>query len=196
MAKKESSTYIEILKDIENNKYSPIYFLMGEEPYFIDIITEKLEETVIKEEEKDFNLTILYGADTDINQILNAARRFPMMSNYQLVIVKEAQLINDIEKLELYTKNLLPSNSVVINYKYKKFDLRKKVMKDISEKGILFDSKKIYDDKIPDFILSYVKGKSLQIDAKSAIMLSNFIGNNISRLCSAIYKLAVVLGKN
>ena len=159
MAKKESITYKEIINDITSGKFKPVYFLMGEEPYFIDRITDAIEEKALLPEERDFNLTTIYGADSDIATVINAARRFPMMAERQLVIVKEAQMMSDIDKLEFYTKSPSPSTILVINYKYKKYDTRKKLIKDITDKGLVFESKKIYDDKIPDFILSYVKSK-------------------------------------
>ena len=196
MAKKESITYKEIINDITSGKFKPVYFLMGEEPYFIDRITDAIEEKALLPEERDFNLTTIYGADSDIATVINAARRFPMMAERQLVIVKEAQMMSDIDKLEFYTKSPSPSTILVINYKYKKYDTRKKLIKDITDKGLVFESKKIYDDKIPDFILSYVKSKGCTIDGKAALMITNFIGNNLSRVCSEIDKLIVTIGNN
>lgn len=124
MAAKEA-TYEEICRDIKAEKFSPIYVLMGEEPYFIDRISELLLQRVLNESERDFNQIILYGADTKAVDIINAARRFPMMSEYQLVVVREAQLVANIDLLTNYAKNPLASTILVIEYKYKKLDGRK-----------------------------------------------------------------------
>ena len=124
MAKKEY-TYEEICRDIIAKKFAPVYILMGEEPFFMDQITDLLIEHVLDESERDFNQIIMYGADTDSISIINAARRFPMMSKYQLIVVREAQLIRDIEVLSNYVKNPLMSTVLVINYKYKNLDKRK-----------------------------------------------------------------------
>ena len=196
MAKKESPSLKDIINDILNGKIAPIYFLMGEEPYFIDLITDTLEKNVLTEEEKDFNMTTIYGADSDIATVINASRRFPMLADKQLIIVKEAQMLSELDKLEFYTKSPSLSTVLVINYKYKKYDTRKKLIKDIQDKGIVFESKKIYEDKVPDFILSYIKPKGYSIDGKAALMLANYIGNNLSRLTGEIDKLIVRLGDN
>ena len=125
MAKKEN-TFEEICRDIVAKKFQPVYILMGEEPFFMDKITDLLIENVLSESERDFNQMIMYGADTDAAMIINAARRFPMMSEYQLVVVREAQLVRDIELLTNYVKNPLKSTVLVVNYKYKNLDRRMK----------------------------------------------------------------------
>ena len=153
MAKKESPSFKDIINDILNGKIEPMYFLMGEESYFIDLITDTLEKNVLTEEEKDFNMTTIYGADSDIATVINASRRFPMLADKQLIIVKEAQMLSELDKLEFYTKSTSLSTVLVINYKYKKYDTRKKLIKDNQDKGIVFESKQIYEDKVPDFIL-------------------------------------------
>ena len=193
MAKAEQISISQLLNDIKKKKFKPIYFLQGNEPYYIDLITDALIENVLSESERDFNQTILYGLDTDINQIITIARRFPMMSEYQLVVVKEAQNINKIEQLELYTRQPLNSTILVINYRDKTLDGRSKLMKDIAAKGVLYDSKKLYDDKIPGFVMAYVQSKGLGIDHKASAMISEYIGADLKRICSEIDKVAIRL---
>ena len=194
MAKKEIS-YESICKEIAERKFSPIYVLMGEEPFFIDQITDLLIENVLAEEERDFNQSIFYGADADAVSGINAARRFPMMSEYQLIVVKEAQLMRDIELLNAYAKHPLSSTVLVINYKYKTLDRRKSLAAAVEKNGILFESKKIPDYKMPGFITGLLQQRSLAIDAKAAQMLSDFLGNDLNRLSKELDKLAIVMAQ-
>ncbi|MEG1617671.1 MAG: DNA polymerase III subunit delta [Bacteroidales bacterium] len=193
MAKKEQLSPQQIIADIKKRKFLPIYFLMGDEPYYIDKITDALLENVLDETEKDFNLTVLYGGEVEISTVISQARRYPMMSEYQLVILKEAQQIDHLEQLELYTKQPLASTILVINYKHKSFDSRKKVMKDIASMGVVYESKKLYDDKIPAFVQNYLSGKGLAIEAKAAMMVSDSIGADLNRLCGELDKLAITM---
>ena len=192
MAKKEY-TYEEICRDIIAKKFAPVYILMGEEPFFMDQITDLLIEHVLDESERDFNQIIMYGADTDSISIINAARRFPMMSKYQLVVVREAQLIRDIEFLSNYVKNPLMSTILVINYKYKNLDKRKTLALGTEKIGVLFESKKIPDYKMPSFIVSFMQQRSISIDNKAAQMLADFLGNDLSRLNKELEKLVLLL---
>lgn len=192
MAKKEN-TFEEICRDIVAGSFQPVYVLMGEEPFFIDKITDLLVDNVLKEEERDFNQIIMYGVDVDAATIINAARRFPMMSKYQLVVVREAQLVHDIELLTNYVKNPLQSTVLVVNYKYKTLDRRKSLATATEKVGVLFDSKKVPDYKMPGFITSLMQQRSISIDPKAAQMLSDFLGNNLSRLSKELDKLALVL---
>ena len=194
MAKKEIS-YESICKEIAERKFSPIYVLMGEEPFFIDQITDLLIENVLAEEERDFNQSVFYGADADAVSVINAARRFPMMSEYQLIVVKEAQLMRDIELLNAYAKHPLSSTVLVINYKYKTLDRRKSLAAAVEKNGILFESKKIPDYKMPGFITGLLQQRSLAIDAKAAQMLSDFLGNDLNRLSKELDKLAIVMAQ-
>ena len=194
MAKKEIS-YESICKEIAERKFSPIYVLMGEEPFFIDQITDLLIENVLAEEERDFNQSIFYGADADAVSVINAARRFPMMSEYQLIVVKEAQLMRDIELLNAYVKHPLSSTVLVINYKYKTLDRRKSLAAAVEKNGILFESKKIPDYKMPGYITGLLQQRSLAIDAKAAQMLSDFLGNDLNRLSKELDKLAIVMAQ-
>ena len=194
MAKKEIS-YESICKEIAERTFSPIYVLMGEEPFFIDQITDLLIENVLAEEERDFNQSIFYGADADAVSVINAARRFPMMSEYQLIVVKEAQLMRDIELLNAYAKHPLSSTVLVINYKYKTLDRRKSLAAAVEKNGILFESKKIPDYKMPGYITGLLQQRSLAIDAKAAQMLSDFLGNDLNRLSKELDKLAIVMAQ-
>ena len=194
MAKKEIS-YESICKEMAERKFSPIYVLMGEEPFFIDQITDLLIENVLTEEERDFNQSIFYGADADAVSVINAARRFPMMSEYQLIVVKEAQLMRDIELLNAYAKHPLSSTVLVINYKYKTLDRRKSLAAAVEKNGIMFESKKIPDYKMPGYITGLLQQRSLAIDAKAAQMLSDFLGNDLNRLSKELDKLAIVMAQ-
>ena len=194
MAKKEL-TFEGICKDIKVGKFQPIYVLMGEESFFIDQITDLLIANVLEESERDFNQIIFYGADTDAVSIINAARRFPMMSKYQLVVVKEAQLIKDIEVLSNYVKNPLASTILVINYKYKTLDRRRSLASTVDKNGILFESKKIPDYKMPNFIAGLMQQRSIAIDPKAAQMLSDFLGNDLNRLNKELDKLGIILAQ-
>jgi DNA polymerase III, delta subunit len=192
MAKKEH-TFDSIIADIRAKNFCPIYFLMGEEPFFIEQITNLLISDVLDDGERDFNQMIMYGADTNASAIINAAKRFPMMSKYQLVVVREAQLIRDIELLVNYATNPLPSTILVVNYKYKTLDRRKKLAVLVGENGILFESKKVPDYKMPAFITSLLHSRNLKIDTKSAQTLSDYIGNDLNRLVKELDKLTIIL---
>ena len=195
MAKKEY-TFEEICRDIVNKNFAPVYVLMGEEPYFIDKIEELLVQNVLNDTERDFNQMIFYGNDVDVKNIINTARRYPMMSERQLVIIKEAQNLKNIELLSHYVKTPVSSTVFAICHKYKKIDGRKSLVMDAKATGIVFDSKKIYDNKMPGFIVSFMKQRSMDIDGKSAQMLSDYLGNDISRLDKETEKLSVILGDN
>ncbi|MFC2086740.1 DNA polymerase III subunit delta [Bacteroidota bacterium] len=186
-------TFENILSELKNKIYRPFYFLMGDEPFFIDKITDYIHKHVLSESERPFNETIFYGKDTDIPAIINSARRFPMMSNYQVVIVREAQEIKDIEELSVYLDAPLKSTILVINYKYKSLDKRKKFYKIVQEKGILFESKKFYDDKIPDWIRDYVKSAGYEIDLNSTMIMTEYLGNDLIKISNEIDKLLICL---
>ena len=171
-------TFEQIIADIKARKFKPVYLLMGDEPYYIDEITDMLVSTVLPEEEKDFNQTIRYGMETDVASVITMARSFPMMSDYQLIVIKEAQNLSKIEELEVYAKNPLHTTVLVLNYKNGTLDKRKKLYAEIDKNGIVFESKKIPEYKIPAFISSYMQQKGLTIDAKSAQMLSDYLGND------------------
>ena len=186
-------TFEQIKAEISARRFQPVYLLMGDEPYFIDQSTELLIEKVLPEEEKDFNQTILYGMETNVANVITLARGFPMMSDYQLVVVKEAQGLSKIEELELYVKNPLKSTVLVINYKNGTIDKRKKLYAECSKQGIVFESAKIPEYKIPAFINSFIQSKGLAIDGKSAQMLTDYLGNDLSKLTNEIDKLLIAI---
>lgn len=188
-------TFEQILKELKSGQYRPIYFLMGDEPYFIDEITNYISKNVLSEEEKGFNQTTLYGKDVDATAVIHAARRYPMMSQHQVIIVKEAQNIKDIEMLAHYADNPLTSTILVVNYKYKTLDKRKKLYKSIGKAGILFESKKLYDNQIPTWISSFLKSKGFSIDPKASALLAEFLGSDLSKITHEIDKLEIALGE-
>ena len=194
MAASSVKTDFEIIKnDIINRRFKPIYLFMGDESFFIDELTELLSQTVLSETEKDFNMLTFYGVDSDVNDIIASARRYPMMADYQLIIVKEAQNLDKFELLDVYAKNPMLTTILVLNYKHGTIDKRKAVVKKIDKIGVVYESKKLYDNQMPGFIISYLKAKNIGIDMKSAQMLSDFIGNDISKLIPQLQKLEVSL---
>lgn len=186
-------TYNSIRNDILNRQFETIYLFMGDESYFIDELTNLLSDTVLNEDEKDFNLLTFYGVDSDVNEIIASARRFPMMSDFQLIIVKEAQNLDKFDLFDAYAKHPMPSTILVINYKHGAVDRRKAVIKKINKVGVVFESKKLYDNQIPSFISTYFKDRNIGIDAKSSQLLADFLGNDISKLIPQFKKLEVSL---
>ena len=189
-------TYEEIKGGILNNKFMPVYLFQGEEPYFIDQLTELLIERVLNDSERDFNQTIVYGSEVDVATVINTAKRFPMMSERQLIVVKEAQNLKKIDDLVHYVKQPLSSTVLVLNHKYGKLDGRKKLSGEIEKIGISFESKKIYENKIPAFITSYLKPKQVTIEPKAAQILTDYLGNNLSKLTNELEKLIISLPEN
>ena len=168
---------------------------MGEEPYYIDKISNFIEHQVLDEGEKGFNQTVVYGNETDINNIIDAAKRYPMMANYQVVMIKEAQNLKKIEELEHYISNPLESTILVICYKYKKIDKRKNFAKLLTQKGIMFESKKLYDNQIPDWINAHVSKKNYRISPPATMMLSEYLGNDLSKIENEIEKITINIGE-
>lgn len=188
--------YEDILVNLRNKIYHPIYFLMGEESYFIDQITDYIAKNVLTEAEQGFNQHILYGKDTDIDTIITHARRFPMMANHQVIIVKEAQNIKKIEDLEPYLNAPLESTILVINYKYKSIDKRKSFAKQLGKKGVLFEAKKIYDNQLPNWINSYLANHQFSIEPQAAAMLAEYLGTDLSKVSNELDKLIISLPEN
>lgn len=183
-----------IINDIKNGKTKPIYFLMGDEPYYIDGVSKFIEENVLSEEERGFNQIVLYGRDVSVEDIVSNAKRYPMMAEKQVVIVKEAQdLSRSIETLLDYALNPQPTTVLVLCYKYKTLDKRKKLAKAIVEKGVLFESKKLYEDKIPAWIQRVLASKGYTITQKSSQMLVEFLGNDLSKINNELEKLQLIL---
>lgn len=184
----------ELVTDIKNGNVKPIYFLMGEEPYYIDKISDFIESTILQEEERGFNQMILYGRDVTIEDIVSNAKRYPMMAEYQVVIVKEAQdLSRSIEKLTPYAENPQPTTVLVINYKYKKIDKRKGLYKTLKKKGVVYESKKLYENQVADWIRRVLSPKKYAISPKAAQMLVEFLGTDLSKINNELEKLQIIL---
>ncbi len=184
----------QIVTDIKSGNIKPIYFLMGEESYYIDKISDFIEKNVLNEEEKGFNQMVLYGRDVSIEDIVSNAKRFPMMAERQVVIVKEAQdLSRTIENLVGYAENPQPSTVLVICYKYKTLDKRKKLSKTIEKHGVLLESKKLYENQVSDWIRRILSGKSYTIEPKATLMLVEFLGTDLSKINNELEKLLLIL---
>ena len=185
--------YTQIIADIKNKVYSPIYFLEGEEPYFMDLVSDFILENVLSEDEKGFNQSILYGKDLSIDTIMTTAKRFPMMAERQVVIIREAQNIRNIEDLSAYVEKPMKSTILVICHKYKTIDKRKKLYKAVQKNGVYFESKPLYDNQIPAWISKYLKGKNLGIDPRASQMIADFIGSDLQRIVNELEKVCISL---
>lgn len=186
----------QLVTDIKNGHVKPIYFLMGEEPYYIDKISNYIETNVLADDEKGFNQITLYGRDVTIDDIISNAKRYPMMAERQVVIIKEAQdLSRNIEKLISYANNPQPTTVLVVNYKYKKLDKRKALYKAINKVGVIYESKKLYDNQIADWIRRVLAPKNYTISPKAAQMLVEFLGTDLSKISNEIEKLQIILPK-
>nr|WP_321234106.1 DNA polymerase III subunit delta [uncultured Psychroserpens sp.] len=184
----------QIVADIKKGNIKPIYFLMGEEPYYIDAISNYIEKNVLAEEEKGFNQMVLYGRDVSIDDIASNAKRYPMMAERQVVIVKEAQdLSRTIEKLASYAESPQPSTVLVVNYKYKKIDKRKALYKTLKKSGVVFESKKLYENQVADWIRRVLSGQKYTISPKASQMLVEFLGTDLSKINNELEKLKIVL---
>lgn len=183
-----------IIADIKNRKLKPIYFLMGDEPYYIDLIADCIDKTVLTEDEKGFNQVVLYGRDTTVEDVVANAKRYPMMAEYQVVIVKEAQeLSRNIDKLEAYAENPQPTTILVFCYKYKTLDKRKKVTKNIEKNGVLFESKKLYENQVGNWITQALIASGYKIEPKASAMLVEFLGTDLSKISNELDKLKIIL---
>jgi DNA polymerase-3 subunit delta len=184
-----------IIKNIKQKQFEKIYFLHGEEPYFIDVITDAIVENAMDESERDFNQTIIYGKEVDAGAIISDAKSYPMMGERRLVVIKEAQEFKDIELLESYFNNPVDTTIFVLCYKYKKFDTRKKLIKTAATNGLVFLSDKIRDYKLVDWISSYAKEAGHSISPKAAMLLAEFLGTDLSRIVNELEKLSIIVEK-
>ncbi|EAR12821.1 hypothetical protein PI23P_09345 [Polaribacter irgensii 23-P] len=183
-----------IVSDVKSKNLKPIYFLMGEESYYIDKISDYIEANVLGEAEKGFNQQVMYGRDVTIEDIVAAAKRYPMMAERQVLIIKEAQdLSRNIEKLISYAENPQPTTVLVLNYKYKKLDKRKKLHKVIAKTGLIFESKKLYENQVSDWIRKALSAKNYKIEPKASLMLVEFLGTDLSKISNELDKLMLVL---
>jgi DNA polymerase III subunit delta len=184
----------QIIRDWKKKVFKPVYWLEGEEEYFINEVMEFAEHRLLPEEEKSFNLSVFYGRDADWASIVNACRRYPMFAERQVVLLKEAQQMRDISKLESYIQQPLGSTVFVISYKDKKVDGRSKLAKLLKEKGELLSTKKMYDNQLPDWVTGLLQEKGLTINQKALYLLIDHIGNDLTRIKSEIEKIQINLG--
>jgi DNA polymerase-3 subunit delta len=188
-------SYEKIIADWEKKVFKPVYWLEGEEEYFIDKVMKYAEQRILSEGEAGFNLTIFYGKDAAWPDVINACRRYPMFSERQVVLLKEAQQMKDLDKLEPYIENPLASTVLVVAYKEKKVDGRTKFARLLKEKGVVLTTKKIYDDKLPQWTDEMIKTRGVEITRKALMLLVDHIGNDLNRIENEVEKILVNLGK-
>jgi len=181
----------QIITDLKNKVYHPIYFLMGEEPYFIDEISDYISYNVLDETEKEFNQTILYGRDTDVLSIISEAKRFPMMANHQVVIIKEAQYLKNIEELQPYFETPLSSTILVICYKYKSLDKRTIFAKVAAKQAVVFESKAMYEVKVQGWVIRHLKMAGYSINPKALVLITEYLGTGLGKIANELDKLMV-----
>lgn len=187
---------VKIINDLKSGNIKPIYFLMGEEPYYIDKLTEYIEDNLLSENEKGFNQMVIYGRDTTIEDVVSNAKRYPMMAERQVIIVKEAQeLWRTIDNIESYASNPQPTTVLVIAYKYKTLDKRKKVTKILEKNGVVFESKKLYENQVGEWLKRVLQGKGYGIEPKAVSMFVEFLGNDLGKIIKEIEKLQIILPK-
>jgi len=184
-----------IISDWKKGSYKPVYWLEGEEEYFIDRVMKYAENNILNESETGFNLSVFYGKDADWTAVINACRRYPMLAAKQVVLLKEAQQMRDIEKLEAYIENPLASTIFVVSYKEKKVDGRTRLAKLLKEKGVVLTTKKLYENQLPEWTEELVESKELSISQKALVLLVDHIGNDLCRIENEIDKIAINLGK-
>jgi len=185
-----------ILSDLKAKKYQPVYFLMGEESYFIDFISDYIINEVLNDTEKEFNQTVLYAKDIDVQTVISTAKQFPLMGKRTVVIIKEAQQLKKIEQLENYLNNPQESTILVFCYKYKSLDKRKSIYKILSKKAVLFESKKLYDNQVPAWIVNYLSSKQYKIGHKASHLIAEYLGNDLNKISNELEKLMIILPAN
>jgi DNA polymerase III subunit delta len=187
-------TYEEIIKDIQARKFSPIYFLHGEEAFFIDQVSDLLEKSVLSDGEKGFNQTVLYGKDVDHLALLDYLRRYPMMSERQVVVLREAQEMKSLGELASYFEQPMPTTLFVVCYKHKKYDMRTKLGKALQGKEtVVLEAKKLYDNQVPDWVNQYVRAKKMNIAPDASALLAEYLGTDLSKIANEVDKLALNL---
>ena len=180
----------QIENDIKSKKFSPIYLLMGEEEFYIDYLTNLITENSISKSEKEFNYNVLYGKETNVDELISICKKFPLMSNYQVVVLKEAQdLSRTIDQLAGYANNFLESTILIINYKHKSLDKRKSLYKIISKNGVVFESKRLYENQVQQWITDQLNNKSIKISNKAVAMIVDFLGTDLSKINNELSKL-------
>ena len=194
MKDKSMDEVLKIVNDIKAGKIKPIYFLMGEEAYYIDRLSDYIEKNVLTEEEKGFNQTVLYGRDVNVEDIVSAAKRYPMMAERQVIIVKEAQdLAKTIDKFESYASDPMPTTVLVLCYKYKTLDKRKKITKLFEKTGLVFEGKKLYENQVGQWITRVLQAKKYSIEPKASAMLVEFLGTSLEKINNELEKLQIIL---
>ncbi len=184
-----------LLKEIRNKKFEKIYFLHGEEPYFIDVLTKAIQDNALEESERDFNQSILYGKDAEVLSLISELKSYPMMAERRLVILKEAQYFKAIEQLESYLENPANSTIFVICYKYKTFDARKKTLKNALKNGVVFKSEKVKEYQLAEWIQQYIKTTGYELTSKACMLLIESLGNDLGRIVKELEKLGVLIEK-
>ena len=184
-----------LLKEIRNKKFEKIYFLHGEEPYFIDVLTKAIQDNALEESERDFNQSILYGKDAEVLSLISELKSYPMVAERRLVILKEAQYFKAIEQLESYLENPANSTIFVICYKYKTFDARKKTLKNALKNGVVFKSEKVKEYQLAEWIQQYIKTTGYELTSKACMLLIESLGNDLGRIVKELEKLAVLIEK-
>lgn len=196
MAKQGGVSYDQVMSDLRRKAYKPIYFLMGEEAYYIDKISDYIQTNVLDESQREFDLTVVYGKDTDLVSIVNAAKRYPMMSPYQVVIVKEAQSIKNWDPIQFYLNNPSQTTILVFAYKYGSPDKRKKWVQDIGKIGVVYESEKLRDYEMGAWINAYARSKNVTVDVKAIQMLTEFLGTDLSKVANEMDKLLLTKPAN
>jgi len=193
-------TFQNILSDLKNRKFRPVYLLHGEESYYIDAVSQYIEKNVLSEAEKSFNQTIVYGKDTDFMTIVNNAKRYPMMSDVQVVMVKEAQHLEwnkaGVDLLSTYLENPLPSTLLVFCYKYGKFDKRKKIYKLFEKNGVCLESAKMYDNKVAPWITDFARDAGHKIHPAAASLMAEYLGTDLSKVVNELEKIFLNVPSN
>lgn len=189
MATPKTNNYETILRDVKAGRYATLYYLMGDEAYYIDRISQYIADTVLKPEERDFNLDVLYGGEVTAEQVVERAHTYPMMASHRVVLVREAQNLRGLDVLETYLAHPIATTVLVFCHKNGRLDARRSVTKAIQKHGVLFDSRKVYDRELPSFIKGYVERKGAQIDPRAVQMLSDHVGTDLCRLAAEIDKL-------
>ncbi len=188
-----SASYSTIIRDLRNKIYKPVYFLAGKEPYYIDLITDFIEKSVLDESEKDFNQTVLYGSEVTVTQVIETCRRFPMMANQQVVIVREAHKLRNIDELLVYLENPLNSTILVVAHKYESLDKRKVLYRTLNKKGWYIESEKVPEYKIPGWIDRYLTDRGIMVGTDASQLMADFLGNDLGKIANELDKLIISL---
>lgn len=192
-AKQTGPSYEDIIRDVKAGNYAPIYYLMGDEDYYIDRMSEYIKDCILRPEERDFNLDLVYGSDVTANQVIQYAQGLPMMAKHRVVMVREAQNLSDREQLASYLAHYNPSTIIIMCHKHGKLDGRRELYKEVKKVGVLFESKRLADYQLPGFITTYFKRQSMDCDPAAAQMLAEHVGSDLNRLVSEMDKLLIAL---